>query len=94
MSLCVKIWASDEARPEGDKLSNLTSAPPNWFHEELDYAVELYGLERHLLDTQRGVPEAKRPKRYEVFVLDDEGNTHEFTANVATKYVVRVSRKT
>jgi len=90
MNTTVKVWASDESRPEGDKLSNIHSAPPNWFREEPVYAAELYGLERANVAAMYGVP-LDGPRDYHVLVLDDQGVTHEFTVRVRHELVAHVT---
>ncbi len=92
MSTAVKVWASDESRPEGDKLSNLPTAPKSWFKEEPVMAAELYGLERGLVAQMYGV-HASGLKDYEVFVLDDLGVTHEFLVKVRHELVAHVTPK-
>lgn len=92
MSRAVKVWASDENRPSGDKLSNLTTAPKNWFREEPAYVAELYGLERGLIAQMYGVPLAGL-NEFHVFVEDDLGGTHEFGVKVQHELVARVTPK-
>lgn len=83
-----KVWSpDDEAEPEG--LSNLKSAPPNWFREEPQYAAELYGLERG--NPNHGSVRGGSPsKTYRVHVLDDSGTLHKFNVKVAWTIVAQV----
>lgn len=82
MSLAMKIWCpDDEPVPEG--LTNLTTAPPNWFREDPEYAAELYGLER-------GAP--KGSVEYRVHVLDTQGQLHVFQVKVGLQLEANVRK--
>lgn len=79
-----KIWASDEVMPSGDQAHN-QKAPPNWFHEHVEYAAELYGLER-------GLPENVSDKEYTIFVIDNEGGSHTFAVRVRRQLVAYATK--
>jgi len=70
MSVCVKIWHSEETRPEGlFNRETLPDAPPNWFREDLEYAAELFALELgqdccvSVIDDRGGPAQVRRPSQ-------------------------------
>ena len=83
MSTTVKVWCPvDEKMPEG--LSNLKSAPPNWFREDPVVAAELYALERW--------GSCKQETHHDVRVLDDEGDIHNFYVTMTPRVDVLVEK--
>jgi len=85
MSLCARVWAQDEAEPS-DGMSNLTTAPKNWFRETPAYAAELYSLERWLPDTRASFEPIERV----VYVRDDAGRLHKFDVRLRRETTVDV----
>lgn len=80
MLVTTKIWAEDEAMPEGlFNKTTLPNAPPNWFREDPVYAAELYGLERGT-------------GQYNLNVLDDEGNIHHFKIEVVRSLTASIQK--
>ena len=76
MSIAIKVWAFGDCEPPDGKGHN-TDAPPHWFEEEPDLAAELYGLE---------IGEGE----HRIYVLDDEGQKHEFPVKVQLELHARV----
>lgn len=82
MTIARRIWSEGESPPPESK-HHSTSAPPNWFCEELEYAVELYALEVYLTKTGP----------FSIHVEDDKGQFHTFRVSVHLNPVVRFEKK-
>ncbi len=85
MSVAAKVWGPGEQEPPDGVLTHLTSAPPNWFREDPEYAAELYALER-------GIGDRCMPDEYQVLVRDTDGALHAFAVRPRMELHVSVRR--
>ncbi len=95
MSLTKKIWRAGNPEPPEGVLSDITTAPPNWFRELPRDAAELYAYERFNQDNLIA-PIGPRGKMYDILVLNELNERKEFSVTVrtVTEYRAKVEERT